>query len=41
MKSETLMAMMEDFGKIMGEQIGYDAINIRILTVKHDDFCKA
>ena len=41
MKSETLMAIMEDFGKIMGEQIGHDAINIRILTVKHGDFCKA
>ena len=41
MKPETLMAMMEDFGKTMGEQIGHDAINIRILTVKHGDFCKA
>ena len=41
MKSETLMAMMEDFAKVMGEQIGHDAINIRILTVKHGDFCKA
>jgi len=33
--------MMEDFAKVMGEQIGHDAINIRILTVKHGDFCKA
>ena len=40
MKTETLLAMMESYAKKMGKQINHDAINIRILTNKHGEFCK-
>jgi len=40
MKTETLLAMMTDYAKEMGNQINHDAINIRILTNKHGEFCK-
>ena len=40
MKHETVFAMMTDFSKKMGNEIGHDAINIRILLNKHGKFCK-
>ena len=40
MKAETLLAMMTGYAKDMGNQINHDAINIRILTNKHGQFCK-
>ena len=41
MKSETLLAIAEDHSNEMGEAIDFDAINIRILTKKYGEFCKA
>ena len=40
LKRETIMSKAERFSKEMGEQIGYDGINISILTNKHGDFCR-
>ena len=40
MKRETVMAMMQDYSQSMGEIIGFDAVNIRLLTNKYGEFCK-
>ena len=40
MKPETVMAMMQDNSQKMGELIGFDAVNIRILTNKYGQSCK-
>ena len=40
MKSETVFAMVEDYAAEMGNKIGFDAINIRILTNEYGAFCK-
>ena len=41
MKPETLFAIAEDHSSEMGEASEFDAINIRILTNKYGEFCKA
>ena len=40
MKPETVFAMAEGYSNEMGSKIGYDAINIRILTNEYGAFCK-
>jgi len=40
MKSETVLSNAIENGKQMGEAIGFDAINISILTNKYGDLCK-
>ena len=41
MKPDTVMAMMQDNSQKMGELIGFDAINIRLLTNKYGQSCRA
>lgn len=40
MKPDTVMAMMQDNSQKMGELIGFDAVNIRLLTNKYGQSCK-
>ena len=40
MKPETVFAMAEDYSAQMGKKIGFDAINIRILTNEYGASCK-
>ena len=41
MKNATITSMAENYSKEMGEEIGFDGINISILINKHGDFCKS